>query len=98
VHLVPLAHLDDVIEQARRAGTGVAVLAPAPLARPEGVAWIDAPPEPAAYAHDLYANLRALDQVGAASIVITQPPDTPDWHAVRDRLSRAAARRGDRRT
>jgi len=52
-------------------------------------AWIAAPSEPDAYAHDLYANLRALDAARADEILIEAPPAEPAWHAVLDRLSRA---------
>ena len=61
-------------------------------ARCEGT-WIAAPDEPARYAHDLYANLRALDATRAATIVVEAVPDDPAWQAVRDRLLRAT--RGD---
>lgn len=44
----------------------------------------------AGFAHDLYAGLRGLDQPGIDLIVIEAPPDGPDWHAVNDRLNRAA--------
>lgn len=44
-----------------------------------------------AYARDLYAILRRLDQQGYAALLIEQPPETPEWGAVNDRLSRAAA-------
>lgn len=50
-----------------------------------------APDDAAAYAHDLYANLRALDANGADLIVVEQPPAIAAWEAVLDRLTRAAA-------
>ncbi|MDH5264769.1 MAG: L-threonylcarbamoyladenylate synthase, partial [Betaproteobacteria bacterium] len=50
-----------------------------------------APDDAPAYAHDLYANLRALDANGADLIVVEQPPAAAAWEAVLDRLSRAAA-------
>ena len=53
--------------------------------------WIAGPLDPARYAHDLYANLRALDSSGAGGIVVEAPPRTPSWEAVNDRLARAAA-------
>jgi L-threonylcarbamoyladenylate synthase len=46
-------------------------------------------PDPAAYARDFYARLRALDDAGVAAIFIEMPPDTPPWAAVRDRITRA---------
>ena len=48
------------------------------------------PCTPAAFAHDLYAGLRALDQIGIELILVEAPPKTADWHAVNDRLKRAA--------
>jgi L-threonylcarbamoyladenylate synthase len=56
-------------------------------------AWLQAPPTAAAYAHDLYANLRALDAANADVILIETVPGDDAWLAVRDRLARAA--RGD---
>ena len=91
VRLVPASEIDAALRQYGRQGLRVAVLAPAPARPPEDVTWIAASPDPAAYAHHLYANLRALDRAGADAIVIASPPDTPDWHAIRDRLTRAAA-------
>ena len=55
--------------------------------------WIAAPREPDAYAHDLYANLRALDGADADAILIEDVPDEAQWLAVRDRLARR--RRGE---
>ena len=54
--------------------------------------WFDAPAHGAAYAHELYANLRALDARAADEIWIEAPPDGPEWSAVRDRLRRATQR------
>lgn len=68
----------------------VAVLARDATAPPEfeGL-WLRAPADPAAYAHDLYANLRRLDAAGADVIVVEDVPGTMEWMAVRDRLTRA---------
>jgi len=51
--------------------------------------WISAPEPAQVYAHDLYANLRALDHAGVANILIESVPDEAAWLAVRDRLARA---------
>jgi L-threonylcarbamoyladenylate synthase len=51
--------------------------------------WIDAPRDPAQYAHELYANLRKLDQAVADAMLIEDVPQTPEWMAIRDRLVRA---------
>jgi len=40
----------------------------------------------------LYATLHELDDQGYDAIVVELPPDTPEWAAVRDRLTRAATR------
>jgi len=47
--------------------------------------------DPVGYATDLYAILHELDEGGFDRIVIELPPDTPEWAAVRDRLTRAAS-------
>jgi L-threonylcarbamoyladenylate synthase len=75
-----------------RQGERVAVLARS-VVRPvfEGVTWIAAPAEAAAYAHDLYAHLRVLDRAGCSAILVEQPPLEPQWAAIHDRLMRAAA-------
>lgn len=48
--------------------------------------------EPSAYAADLYAALHRLDESGVASIAAIAPPADLDWHAIHDRLRRAATR------
>ena len=45
----------------------------------------------AAYAHELYAKLRAADQGGYDLILVERPPASPEWAAIYDRLSRAAS-------
>ena len=78
-----------------RQGKRVAVLArgaPQPLLT--GLTWIAAPPDAPAYAHDLYANLRALDAAGCDAILVEKLPLQPEWAAVIDRLDRAAAGAG----
>jgi L-threonylcarbamoyladenylate synthase len=73
-------------------GHRIAVLAQrAPLRAHQFVTWINAGVRPEAYAHDLYAHLRALDKSGCARILVQEVPGDERWHAVRDRLSRAAA-------
>lgn len=102
VELVPRDELDARIESCNAAGEAVAVLArrspETRLALACGAAplrvrrWLQAPDSAAAYAHELYANLRSLDKENAARILIEQVPASPEWDAVRDRLNRAAAR------
>ncbi len=49
------------------------------------------PDNAAAAGHELFAVLRELDETGATLVWVEQPPDTPEWEGVRDRLRRAAA-------
>jgi L-threonylcarbamoyladenylate synthase len=48
------------------------------------------PDDPATAASRLYAILHELDDLGLDRIVVTLPPDSPEWLAIRDRLRRAA--------
>ena len=75
-----------------RQGQKVAVLARSPR-QPlfKDMLWIAAPDDAARYAHDLYANLRMLDEAACNAILVEQPPLEPAWAAIQDRLMRAAA-------
>lgn len=83
--LVPPHRLDAEIAKRHDA---VAVLA---FSRPDERVgcWIRMPREPRAYAQRLYAALRELDGALCETILIETPPETAEWAAVRDRLSRA---------
>ena len=56
-----------------------------------GVLWRAQPTTAEQAAHELFTVLRDLDARGVQQIWVQQPPDTPDWEGVRDRLQRAAA-------
>lgn len=63
--------------------------------RPAGVAaalWLRASQAPERYAHELYSNLRRLDEAAKSLILVEHPPEDPAWEAVADRLRRAAQR------
>ena len=83
--LVPTHALDAEI--AKRGDT-VAVLA---FSRPDERVdyWIRMPRTPQAYAQRLYAALRELDTAKCGVILVETPPETAEWDAIRDRLSRA---------
>ena len=49
------------------------------------------PHDPEAFARAIYAELHQCDEAGAELIVIEALPETPEWNAIRDRLTRAAA-------
>ncbi|PKL98749.1 MAG: hypothetical protein CVV17_09940, partial [Gammaproteobacteria bacterium HGW-Gammaproteobacteria-7] len=58
---------------------------------PDNVTGIALSIEPKAYARELYAALRTMDQWGADRINAEIPPDNEEWRAVNDRLRRAAS-------
>ena len=69
----------------------------APMACPisdERIVWRQIAGEPAAFAHDIYALLRELDDLNCARMVVQKPPQSENWRAVNDRLGRAAAGSG----
>jgi L-threonylcarbamoyladenylate synthase len=92
--LVDAAALARETESA--AGRRTAVLS---RCRPEGVSpshWIAARESPLSFGHDLYANLRRLDAMGADLLLVERPPSEPAWTAIHDRLGRAATGSGAR--
>lgn len=93
MRLVTSAALET--EAARRAASGSVVV----LARriPNATVdchWLRLPDEARSFGHDLYARLREADALQADSLLIEQPPVTPEWEAVNDRLRRASAGSG----
>jgi len=92
MHLVRPDDIDDAARAVLARGTRVAVLASSPALQADAVTWIVAAADPETYGRQLYSHLRALDEAGASAILVAQPPATPEWHAVHDRLTRAAAR------
>lgn len=85
----------SALEEELETQSNIAVLA---LREPPHTArvtsWITGPFDATRYGHDLYANLRKLDESGAKRIVVEAPPRTVAWEAVSDRLMRAAAGAG----
>jgi L-threonylcarbamoyladenylate synthase len=49
------------------------------------------PHDAEAFARALYAELHRCDENGAELIVVEEPPDSPEWSGIADRLRRAAA-------
>jgi L-threonylcarbamoyladenylate synthase len=60
------------------------------LAASRDLLVVPMPDDPAAFATGLYATLHAVDRRGLDAIVVDEPPATEPWHAVADRLRRAA--------
>jgi L-threonylcarbamoyladenylate synthase len=48
------------------------------------------PHDATAFARAIYAELHRCDEEGAELILVEAPPSTPEWHALADRLRRAA--------
>lgn len=84
-----------LLEAARAAGSET--LAVMPLGSPEvdlpAALVRPMPADPEGYARSLYATLHDLDAAGVTLILAERPPTLPAWHAVLDRLGRAAAER-----
>jgi L-threonylcarbamoyladenylate synthase len=96
--LVPPGALHAELEQLAGRDEVIAVLARTVTRPPEfSDTWIGAPSGAAAYAHDLYANLRALDNANADAILVEAVPADDEWLAVRDRLERATRGEDDDR-
>jgi L-threonylcarbamoyladenylate synthase len=55
------------------------------------LSWQSLNPDPAVYAHDLYASLRAMDALGMDALLVESVPASSSWRAIADRLGRAAA-------
>lgn len=63
--------------------------------RPDNVHFVRARIDASDYGHDLYATLRTLDRLNADVMIVEAPPQTRDWAAIRDRLTRAQAGSGN---
>ena len=98
-HYAPRTPLElvatDALAASSRAGDAVLARWAAPAGLADGVTWVQAPADPAGYGHDLYAQLRRLDESGATRILVEAPPASPDWAAVADRMRRAACGSGE---
>jgi len=82
LHLVPDVRAAEIPEK-----TGILTYEGAELPDAEVLSA-----DPREYAADLYAALHRLDDSGVETILVQAPPATEDWLAVRDRLTRAAAK------
>ena len=88
--------LDAALQVLGPAAPGVAVysrtaLDASPLQDGSTLRFRAMPDIAAAAARELFAVLRELDEPDVRLIWVEQPPDTPEWEGVRDRLRRAAA-------
>lgn len=92
LQLVAAAGLAEAAQHALDAGKRIAVLSVQPQALShDKLVWRAASAEPAQFARELYARLREMDALACDLILVTAPPTAEAWHAVADRLRRAAA-------
>ena len=94
-HYAPRARLrllsaEQMASRLPTAGDSLAVWARSSLAIPSGVRCLSMPTDAAACAHDLFAQLRAMDELGVQEIWVETPPLGEAWDGVRDRLQRAS--------
>jgi L-threonylcarbamoyladenylate synthase len=89
----PPARVAELLQEGRRVGW--LTRRPADpvvrgLAASHDLVVVPMPDAPAPFAAALYATLHALDQRELDRLVCDRPPDTEPWHALHDRLTRAA--------
>lgn len=90
LRLMPTASLRAALQVLAERSSTVAVYSRTAFAAP-GVLERRMPDAADAAGHELFAALRELDASGVALIWVEEPPASPDWDGVRDRLERAAA-------
>ena len=95
-HYAPRARLlllsaEQIASRLPTADNSLAVWARSVLAIPAGVRCLSMPTDAAACAHDLFAQLRSMDELGVQEIWVETPPLGEAWDGVRDRLERASA-------
>ncbi|HTD06562.1 L-threonylcarbamoyladenylate synthase [Undibacterium sp.] len=90
VVLVAADALATTMQQLTAAGRSFALMSHSVAGKTGALAQLLLPAEPHGYAHDLYADLRALDAAHADIILVEALPDDKDWQGVSDRLRRAA--------
>lgn len=90
--LCPANRLADMIQELTAQGKSIGLLTyrfePEST---ESLRIVRLPDNTEDYAQGLYAALRELDKLQLDTILVEQPPATPEWHAVNDRLKKAAA-------
>jgi L-threonylcarbamoyladenylate synthase len=92
VRVMPAADLQAALSARTPEGGTLAVWSRAGLTLPASDCLHRVMPQDARdAARALFAVLRDFDAQGVRTIWIEQPPDTPEWAGVRDRLQRAAA-------
>jgi L-threonylcarbamoyladenylate synthase len=88
--------LQEAVQKLDPLGSDVAVYSrtvamPPRLSTGSASLWRTMPDRAAEAAHELFAVLREVDSTGVRLIWVEQPPVSPEWEGVCDRLQRAAA-------
>lgn len=86
------ADLLDAAKAINAAGKRCAALLIGAGTQPACAAVIALPDQPEKVAEALYDALHTLDALKVERLLVTLPPDNPEWMAVRDRLTRAGHR------
>lgn len=87
---VVLLEMEDLLQQAKLQRCSVISMKAKPSKLSDEIFWQTVSSDPRLYAQDLYANLRAHDQLHNDVILIEQIPNNLDWAAIADRLARAS--------
>ena len=87
---VRLLSAEQMASRLPTTGQSLAVWVRSGLTVPLGVNCFAMPSDAAACAHDLFAQLRAMDALGVQEIWVETPPLGEAWDGVRDRLQRAS--------
>ena len=91
--LLSAEELPARIAAERAAGRRIAVWSVAAVAGDAGVLWRSRPDSADEMARTLYGSMRELDRAGVGLILVERPAGAPEWAAIDDRLTRAAAPR-----
>ncbi|HJV61507.1 MAG TPA: L-threonylcarbamoyladenylate synthase [Albitalea sp.] len=92
LRLMPARELHTALQMLAGASMKLAVYSrPLPAGTGSGLRHRVMPERAADAAHELFSVLREFDDEGAQLIWVEEPPATPEWEGVRDRLRRAAA-------
>ena len=90
VVVVPADVLDQTVTAARTQYTHVGILGYGNCALHQPCSET-LPDTPTGYAREFYAAMHRLEDAGCTCIIVAEPPAGDGWHAVRDRLIRAAS-------
>jgi L-threonylcarbamoyladenylate synthase len=90
--IIARAEMTELLSGLRMAELPVVVLVREQAGLPtiEHVFWVKMPTDAVSYAHELYRVLRSLDAQHYKHIFVEAVPETSEWEAIRDRLTKAS--------